>query len=178
MGKMALNGVMRAINRRCSSEGVKDFLAHRECIVNIKKPAQICYHAMVRDLYRISGAETELLHSAICWSVLLPACLPVCLLSPSRSNVFCLDDSSISKMHECNSNALKTACKEEAKQLYGHETERMADDLMELICPANLRWGTSDCSQVDDKLGKGEAADDEDLSILPLIINLMKRLAD
>ena len=170
MGKMALNGVMRAINKRCSADGVQDFLAHRECIVNIKKPAQVCYHSMVADLYRIKGTQAEMLHPAICWSVLRLPLLP--------SNARPSSPSFLSKMHECNSQALKSSCKEESKQFYGHETEKMADDLMELICSANLRWGTQDCAQVDAKVAKGVAPEDQDLSILPLIIDLMKRLAD
>lgn len=64
---MALNGVTRAINKQCSPDGVKDFLSHRECVVSMKKPAQVCYHSMVKDLYRIRSAETSLLHPSICW---------------------------------------------------------------------------------------------------------------
>ena len=81
-------------------------------------------------------------------------------------------------MHECNTEALNSSCKEESKQFYGHETEKMADDLMELICPSNLRWGTEDCKRVAEKLADADVPEDENLSILPLIINLMKRLSD
>lgn len=80
-------------------------------------------------------------------------------------------------MHDCNAAALDASCKEESKQFYGHETEKMADDLMELICPANLRWGSKDCTSVAEKLKDAGLPDDENLSILPLIIDLMKRLA-
>lgn len=82
-------------------------------------------------------------------------------------------------MHECNAGALKSACNSESsKQLYGHETERMVDDLMEMICPSNLRWGQPDCTQVDERLTSTDVPAEENMSILPLIINLMKRLAD
>lgn len=67
MGKMAVGGVVRAIAKRCSAQGVQDFLTHRDCIVNFKKPAQVCYHTMVSDLYRASGVATEKLHPSICW---------------------------------------------------------------------------------------------------------------
>jgi hypothetical protein len=82
-------------------------------------------------------------------------------------------------MHECNTNVMRSSCKEESlKKFYGHETEKMADDLMELICPSNLRWGTADCTQVAGKLPQVDIGEDENPSILPLIIDLMKRLAD
>lgn len=82
-------------------------------------------------------------------------------------------------MHECNSEALKSSCKaEDRKQLYGHETERMVDDMMELICPSNLRWGQPDCRRVEDQMPDSDVPAVESLSILPLIMNLMKRLAD
>lgn len=84
----------------------------------------------------------------------------------------------ISKMHECNAEALKSSCEEKSRQFYGHETEKMADDLMELMCPSNLRWGTADCERVAAKMAEVDVPADENLSILPLIISLMKRLAE
>lgn len=81
-------------------------------------------------------------------------------------------------MHECNSEALMSSCKEESRQFYGHETEKMADDLMELMCPSNLRWGTADCNHVAAKLAEVDIPADENLSILPLIVGIMKRLAE
>lgn len=154
MGKMAMGGVSRTINKRCSPEGVQTFLSHRDCIVSIKKPAQECYQGLVRDLYRIrETSNNNLLHPAVC----------------------CF----ISKMHECNSQALMTLCKEESQEFYGQETGKLMDEMMELICPTTLRWGLKSCTDIDAQMSASlDMPEGEKMSILPLILDLMKRLAE
>jgi hypothetical protein len=83
-------------------------------------------------------------------------------------------------MHECNSIALKQNCREDSQEYYGQETGKLMDEMMELICPSNLRWGRKDCEDVANKLpdsGEGGGEDSKE-SILPLVMDLMKRLAE
>jgi len=151
MSKMAMGGVTRTINKRCSEDGILLFLSHRDCIRAIKHPAQQCYRNLVRDMYRIRGASNEQLHPSVC-----------CFLS---------------KMHECNSDSMRKNCKEESQEYYGQEIGKLMDEMLELICPANLRWGLKECQDIDSQLPDTvDIPEGEDISILPLIMDLMKRL--
>ena len=158
MSKIAMAGVSKTINKRCSPEGIQNFLSHRQCIVSIKKPAQECYQNLVKDFYRIRQIQDKnLLHPSLC----------------------CY----ISKMHECNSNALKSFCKQDSQEeFYGQETGKLMDEIMELACPENLRWGQKDCNDLDSSLVPSlddvKVGDEEGMTILSLVIDIMKKLQD
>lgn len=82
-------------------------------------------------------------------------------------------------MHECNTEAVLNNCKEESQEYYGQETAKLMDEMMDLICPENLRWGLTDCDKLESNLPQtSDDLSDEDLSILPLVMDLMKRLAE
>ena len=84
----------------------------------------------------------------------------------------------ISKFHECNSGVIIKMCKEESQEYYTQEANKLMDEIMELICPSNFRWGEEDCTRITAELPEIEFPDDEPPMLLPLVLDMMKKFTE
>jgi len=152
MTNVAMAGVSRTINSNCSPKGIRTFLTHRDCVEKAREPLQGCYSNLVSDVYRIRGAsERSKMHTAAC----------------------CY----ISKFYECSGTSIKKICRPDSQAYYIQESTKLMDELMELFCPANLRWGTKECTDTTSVLPEAEVPAG-DSSILPLVIDMMKQFIE
>jgi len=83
----------------------------------------------------------------------------------------------VSKFHECNADKTREVCKPESHEFYIAESSKVMDELMELFCPDNIRWGTKECTDVTANAPEPTMPDGTP-SLLPAVIDLMKQFTE
>lgn len=153
MTRIAMSGVTKTINKHCSDQGVADLLQHRQCISDVRSEIKSCYDGLVYDFYQIR-------------------------MSDNRKDWHPMTCCFISKFHECNVKAVNEKCEESSRAYYSEEANKLMDELMELICPPNYRWGEDDCTQLVADMKMVDPPEGENPMLLPLIIDMMKKYTD
>ena len=113
---------------------------------------QACYRNMVADMYRIKDVERAKLLPGVC-----------CYLS---------------RLHECNIEAVKGSCKEESQEYFGQESGKLMDELMEMLCPPSSRWGQPTCTDLNATLPQASIPEGTNPSLIPLVFSLMERISE